>query len=710
MKVDGIEEKFQHVGHRRSNSAGSTSSVPTQGRRYSAQTIRRFPQDDCNMPTIMVTTHDDRKGSSSQKMVNNIPWVDWLEEYKIIKAREIRRRSSTQHDMEAIASEAVCRQEEPNPSPSNSVTTNTSGKSDSVVNRVLSNWWNTVKIGAEHYSKPKHHDESCTSSPLSKFKNMPVVNHFKHNEDHKPSNFKRMSGGYIPKKSRTPSIISMPPPIEDPQPTEQHSNKNSLNLSLDLQDLQHPLEGKIKPFVVDTSSASGSRRWSTKDTMQMDMDSISPISMQNDHSEEPSVPDSPSTLTQMTKVPRNPITQKSLAKRVGYRFFNPGNRMGTFGQLSHIFGSHTDESDTNSTIRIQHSIKSRLQFAKEACDSELRQIIDGLNEYVERGLQYVEDMDEILEEGMHSVGSLDTEEEEEISQETYTYQLPSVVEIDETPSPPGGKVQSNSSSINSLPHKRSLSSAMDDHDYLSPNHKQFNNSPSPIAAAVFLPDEVIGEPQHTMVAFISEDSYLPTPFILTLQDLIIVAQNVMDTSLDEIIETNGACADAVAKIQAIGSRWDEHPEWPCREWYVRLLLGIAALNRVVEWWAAERGFWSVAGTMTPSVPASDTDDMDTMSNLSKMDETDDEDGHMSIDEVDPRKFPSRLDNESMISHDTRSPIYEEMDDEIDDHEQFGSLQLQAEAERSQSSTIIVELSLGTTAVQYVSPVWFDVVG
>ncbi|RUS13175.1 hypothetical protein BC937DRAFT_86220 [Endogone sp. FLAS-F59071] len=44
---------------------------------------------------------------------------------------------------------------------------------------------------------------------------------------------------------------------------------------------------------------------------------------------------------------------------------------------------------------MRHTVKSRLQFVKEACDGELRHIIDGLNEYVERGVQYVEDVEDV---------------------------------------------------------------------------------------------------------------------------------------------------------------------------------------------------------------------------------------------------------------------------------------------------------------------------
>ncbi|KAG0792088.1 hypothetical protein G6F16_004230 [Rhizopus arrhizus] len=495
------------LGHRRSNSTGSTSSMPIQQRSYSTAQLRRFPQDDSNMPTILVTGEEEMLDASQDchKIVNHIPWVDWLEEYKVIKAQEVRRRSSAQ--------------QETLPAPEN--------HHESLVNRLLSNWWQTVKTGAEHYSKPKHRKSLSLAMPFC------------------------------------------------PDPERDHS--------LGLQDVKHPLEN-------DGFKAPRSP----------------PSSLQPHHD--------------LSPPGKNPVTEERLAKRVGYRFFNSGNRMGTYGHLSHMLSSPHHGHETDLTSQVQQSIKARLQFAKEACNAELREIMDGLNEYVERGLQYVENMDAILEEGR-----VETDEEEEVV------------------------IKSR------LPHKRSLASF---------------------------------EEFQTNVTLISEDAYLPTPFILTLQDLIALAQHVMDTPLDDILQT--ACAETVGGIQAIGSRWDAHPEWPCREWYVRLLLCIAALNRVVEWWAAERGFWS-ANTAMGSIHPSDTED----SVLSRAEETEDDDevSQMSLDE--PVKK-------------TRSPIHEESD--ISMGEALDNLQLQEEAEKSQNSTIIVELSLGVIAVQYVSPIWLDVVG
>ncbi|KAI8879335.1 hypothetical protein K501DRAFT_287436, partial [Backusella circina FSU 941] len=645
VRVDNMESKVR--GHKRSSSSGSVSAV------YDKPKPITWAKDDSMMPTIMVTTADNEKSS---KIVNMIPWVDWLEEYNVVKAREIRRRSSSQID---------------------SITTlnshhNEKGKEPESFVHALSGWWNNVKAGADSYSRrpttsrtapstPTAMITSATSTPLIKpktsierfFEHFPHHHYLQQQDQHMQSDYSGASSS-----SSSHDMMKKKETLAE--------KRQSQELCLDLQDLQHPLQYPNKPTLADTTSLVST--------------------------------DTPPSTASNKKLPRNPITQKSLAKRVGYRFFNHGNRMGTFGHLNKVLGSY---DDSESALQVQQSIKRRLQYAKEACDRELRQIIDGLNEYVERGLQYVEDMDEIIEEGVGSISSIDTEEEENRPHrlDTFIHPLPILPEADETHAEP--PCSSSNESNNSLPHKRSLSSAM--------SEECASTQQQPLGAMI-LPEETNPHGANAMVALISEDSYLPTPFILTLQDLITLAQNVMDTSLDEILETSGACADAVSRLQEIGSRWDDHPEWPCREWYVRLLLGIAALNRVVEWWGAERGFWNAScggsTTAASSVPPSDTeqDDMESVSNLSKMDETDDE--HMSVDlDYSYHHGPSSIkkDAESVIS---RDPMVD--DEEI--LENVGSLQLQEEAERSQSSTIIAELSLSSTTVQYLSPVWFDVVG
>ncbi|RCH90573.1 hypothetical protein CU098_003734, partial [Rhizopus stolonifer] len=143
---------------------------------------------------------------------------------------------------------------------------------------------------------------------------------------------------------------------------------------------------------------------------------------------------------------------------------------------------------------------------------------------------------------------------------------------------------------------------------------------------------------------IYEDVYQPTPFMLTLQNLIGYAQYALDTDLEVLLETKDLCADIVSKIQAVGYQWKLNKNWPCREWYVRLLLSVAALNRAIEWWQAESGVNSTL--WKPSAQ----------------------------------------------------------------QEEIVQCQLQEDAKVGQSSTIVMELSLSSPTIQYLSPVWHDVIG
>lgn len=98
-------------------------------------------------------------------------------------------------------------------------------------------------------------------------------------------------------------------------------------------------------------------------------------------------------------------------------------------------------------------------------------------------------------------------------------------------------------------------------------------------------------PARRMRPLPAEDAPLE-PWIPALQDIVCVAMDVMDTSISALAARPGACTELISHVQTIGPVWDEQPEWPGRGWYVRLLLAVAGLSRVVEWWEAEKGFWN----------------------------------------------------------------------------------------------------------------------
>ncbi|PWN51516.1 hypothetical protein IE53DRAFT_47622 [Violaceomyces palustris] len=82
------------------------------------------------------------------------------------------------------------------------------------------------------------------------------------------------------------------------------------------------------------------------------------------------------------------------------------------------------------------------------------------------------------------------------------------------------------------------------------------------------------------------------PYIPALEDLVTLAMDVLDTSITTLTSKPGACSQIISSVQAVGKNWDDNPEWPGRGWYVQLLLAVAGLSRVVEWWEAEKGFWN----------------------------------------------------------------------------------------------------------------------
>lgn len=381
---------------------------------------------------------------------------------------------------------------------------------------------------------------------------------------------------------------------------------------------------------------------------------------------------------------------------IGYRFNNPNkNPFAHFGENYDSFSSPHGKRKSSggcATGCPRHTIKTRLQSAKDACNLELRRIIDGLNEYVEKDLLYFETADDVLN---HELSPITT----------------------------NNSAQYSSSRKPSLPTTTPISFAE--------TSREETAEPSYIEGDQDLIkwDAMKDNDNNNPTIMISEDAYLPTPFILTLQDLICLAQSVLDTDLEIFLENSGACADTVSNIQAVGTQWDFHKEWPCKEWYVRLLLNVAALNRVVEWWQAEKSFWAASSAnITPTTTTSSTSTTNTVTPLSKPVTVHSTPGSApggfqnTVSSLAPllqqqplkeSDLVAEVSNESTFDDRPRVPrtrdssvfsIYMQNEDDEE------VCQLQEEAEIGQSNTIVMELSLDSPTIQYLSPVWHDVIG
>ncbi|KAF9568985.1 hypothetical protein CPC08DRAFT_757187 [Agrocybe pediades] len=82
------------------------------------------------------------------------------------------------------------------------------------------------------------------------------------------------------------------------------------------------------------------------------------------------------------------------------------------------------------------------------------------------------------------------------------------------------------------------------------------------------------------------------PIMTALYEIIGVATDVTDTTLAQLTAQPKLMETIVQRVQNIGKTWDEHPDWHGRNWYVQVLLAVASLSRVVEWWEAEKQFWN----------------------------------------------------------------------------------------------------------------------
>ena len=82
------------------------------------------------------------------------------------------------------------------------------------------------------------------------------------------------------------------------------------------------------------------------------------------------------------------------------------------------------------------------------------------------------------------------------------------------------------------------------------------------------------------------------PIMSALYDIIGVATDITDMSMTQLTSQPKVCETLVQRIQNIGKAWDDHPDWHGRNWYVQVLLAVASLSRVVEWWEAEKSFWN----------------------------------------------------------------------------------------------------------------------
>lgn len=82
------------------------------------------------------------------------------------------------------------------------------------------------------------------------------------------------------------------------------------------------------------------------------------------------------------------------------------------------------------------------------------------------------------------------------------------------------------------------------------------------------------------------------PIMTALYEIIGVATDVTEMTVAQLTAQPKIMESIVQRVQNIGKTWEDHPDWHGRNWYVQVLLAVASLSRVVEWWEAEKQFWN----------------------------------------------------------------------------------------------------------------------
>lgn len=224
------------------------------------------------------------------------------------------------------------------------------------------------------------------------------------------------------------------------------------------------------------------------------------------------------------------------------------------------------------------------------------------------------------------------------------------------------------------------------------------------------------------------------PFMTTLHEMTAIATDVVDMSIATLTSQPKTCTELVQKVQAIGRAWDEHPDWQGRGWYVQLLLAVAGLSRVVEWWEAEKQFWNfddddesemepMVFVMKPSSqPASanmhsSRDLPDVRSPLSRKSSSGARgtpvDGSSTVTgEVTEEGLPE---NSTLLSPEMPTKAAEAEQQPIDPEkerqqnvEETETLRIQAET--AQVTTIVLELALDGEELLWTNRAWSEIIG
>ncbi|WVQ71287.1 hypothetical protein IAR50_000813 [Cryptococcus sp. DSM 104548] len=264
---------------------------------------------------------------------------------------------------------------------------------------------------------------------------------------------------------------------------------------------------------------------------------------------------------------------------------------------------------------VKSHIRRRLNGAKEACDHSLRRTVNSITKFVDgqRESQQVQEdvpLDYFEKLNLNESPILDTEDtgsemggfESEgqgarsravslsrgpsrrasISRHALSPQAVTSI-LPTSPSRVVSRRRPSTVPRNHVPGARNISISSKDRTQSGTSSRSTSRSRSPMPG--------YRQPSSSMALPDSADD--DRHFLQALQELIVLATEIIDSSL-HALNTSGpsSCSAIIQRVQRSGAQWDSHSDWPGREWYVEILLAVANLGRVLDWWEAEKIFWN----------------------------------------------------------------------------------------------------------------------
>ncbi|GHJ86197.1 hypothetical protein NliqN6_2599 [Naganishia liquefaciens] len=403
--------------------------------------------------------------------------------------------------------------------------------------------------------------------------------------------------------------------------------------------------------------------------------------------------------------------------------------------------SPSGDSTGFNKVSVQRHVKHRLTVAKENCDKELQSIISEITAYVENYIQRERYLaaDIPIEEEDHIEGAdgeqLYIDNPPSVGSENITGTLDldsGSVSLSRTSSmnvPRPLRSRQGSISLAGSPlRKRDLAAGSFRPDPLSPGRRTSVNPTTRTARAAEIGSRFgrsleLGSDAQSQVRSVSR-SRSPMPplrrlftdestddsLVAGLQEIIAIATDVTEMTVSSLLSRPAECQAKVADVIALGELWKQHPDWPGKEWYYQLLLAVAALSRVVEWWESEKGFWNW----------DDEDDIGQFTFIMKpIRETE---SQFSSPTIAPRTHPEEVLHRSSAPPDppagsiaaAEAVLSPPSPGELKSDQKFARFEaiedLQLQAEQAKSVNIVLELSLDGDTIEWVNPAWQEVLG